>query len=154
MNEQGPNSTMRARQGMMKTLSGASRNELVRGLHGLGGDHEATTLRGPQTGLVMLRGRIGGAGDPFNLGEATVTRATVRIASGETGHAYVLGSDGEKARLCAIMDALWQRKEMRAAVEENILAPLRERLETEERERCEKVAATRVDFFTMVRGED
>ena len=36
-------------------------------------------LRAAETGLVMLRGRIGGDGDPFNLGEATVTRAAVQI---------------------------------------------------------------------------
>ena len=36
----------------------------------------AELLRGPETGLVTVRGRIGGGGAPFNTGEATVTRAT------------------------------------------------------------------------------
>ncbi|MBA3446453.1 MAG: phosphonate C-P lyase system protein PhnG [Pseudaminobacter sp.] len=138
----------------MKILSSASCDELAQGMRTVGGDRGAATLRGPETGLVMLRGRIGGAGNPFNFGEATVTRATVRIATGETGHSCVIGRDGEKARLCAIMDALWQRQETRTAVEENIIVPVRRRLEAEERERREKVAATRVDFFTMVRGDD
>lgn len=138
----------------MKILSNASCDELAQGVDALGGDQGAATLRGPETGLVMLRGRVGGAGNPFNVGEATVSRATVRIATGETGHSYVLGRDGEKARLCAIMDALWQRQETRTAVEENIIVPVRRRLEAEERDRREKVAATRVDFFTMVRGDD
>jgi alpha-D-ribose 1-methylphosphonate 5-triphosphate synthase subunit PhnG len=153
MSEQ-TNFSIPARQAAMKALSCASRDELAQGLHIGGGDHGAAMLRGPETGLVMLRGRIGGGGNPFNVGEATVTRATVRIATGETGHSYVLGRDGEKARLCAIMDALWQRKETRPVVEENVIAPVRRRLEAEERERREKVAATRVDFFTMVRGDD
>src|SRR3990170_4555758 len=65
-------------------------------------------LRTPENGLVMLRGRIGGDGAPFNLGEATVTRAAVRLASGETGFAYVLGRDARKARLIAICDAMLQ----------------------------------------------
>lgn len=142
------------RQAAMKVLSCATREELARGLEVLGGDHGAATLRGSETGLVMLRGRMGGAGDPFNLGEATVTRASVRIASGETGYSYALGRDLEKARLGAVVDALWQRPDKQQAVEENILAPVRTRLETEERERREKIAATRVDFFTMVRGDD
>lgn len=154
MTEENTGSSVPARQAAMKTISAASRDELALALRGIGGDHGAETLRGPETGLVMLRGRIGGAGDPFNLGEATVTRATVRIATGETGHAYVLGRDGEKARLCAVVDALWQRRETRSAVEEKILAPVRDRSAAGERERREKVAATRVDFFTMVRGED
>src|ERR1700744_4491144 len=38
-------------------------------------------LRPPETGLAMVRGRVGGSGDPFNLGEATVTRATLRLRS-------------------------------------------------------------------------
>lgn len=138
----------------MNILTHASRDELARAVDVLGGDHGAATLRGPETGLVMLRGRIGGAGAPFNLGEATVTRATVRIASGETGHAYALGRDAERARLSAVVDALWQRPETRQAVEKQVILPIRARLETEERERREKVAATRVDFFTMVRGDD
>ena len=138
----------------MKVLSQASTQELSRAAAGLDGEAGAAMLRGPETGLVMLRGRIGGAGEPFNLGEATVTRATVRIASGEVGHAYTLGRDGEKARLCAIIDALWQRPDSREELEKYVIAPVRDRLEHEERERREKVAATRVDFFTMVRGDD
>src|SRR5262249_34132072 len=67
-------------------------------------------LRAPESGLVMLRGRIGGDGAAFNLGEATVTRAAVQLASGEVGIAYILGRDRRKARLTAICDALWQSK--------------------------------------------
>nr|WP_269812739.1 phosphonate C-P lyase system protein PhnG [Aurantimonas marina] len=64
----------------------------------------ATTLRAPEAGLVMRRGRIGG-GAPFNLGEACVARASVRLASGEVGHAMVLGRDTDHARLAAFFDA-------------------------------------------------
>src|ERR1700748_524834 len=53
-----------------------------------------TVLRGPEGGLVMVRGRAGGGGAPFNLGEMTVTRCTVRLATGEIGHSYALGRDG------------------------------------------------------------
>lgn len=115
---------------------------------------QATLLRGPETGLVTLRGRIGGGGAPFNFGEATVTRATVKLASGEIGHAYALGRDREKARISATIDALWQRADMRAAVEDRILAPLRTRAAEADARRRAETAATRVDFFTMVRGED
>ena len=65
-------------------------------------------LRAPENGLVMLRGRVGGDGAPFNIGEATVSRAAVRLASGEVGFGYTLGRDGEKARLIALCDALVQ----------------------------------------------
>ena len=73
----------------------------------------ATRFAPAECGLVMLRGRIGGDGAPFNLGEATVTRAAVRLASGETGFGYALGRDREKARLVALCDALWQSERSR-----------------------------------------
>src|SRR5215218_9686174 len=85
-------------------------------------------LREPENGLVMVRGRIGGDGAPFNLGEATVSRAAVRLASGEVGFGYTLGRDGEKARLIALCDALVQSSDFSGAVEREIIAPLREQL--------------------------
>src|SRR5688500_10236857 len=111
-------------------------------------------IRGPETGLVMVRGRMGGGGDAFNLGEATVTRATVRIETGEVGHAYCLGSDRDKALQAAVFDALWQLPETQAAVETEVLAPLRTAVDDADRRRRAETAAPRVDFFTMVRGED
>src|SRR5258708_26940621 len=59
-------------------------------------------LREAENGLVMVRGRIGGDGAPFNLGEATVSRAAVRLATGEVGFGYTLGRDREKARMIAL----------------------------------------------------
>ena len=50
-------------------------------------------LREPENGLVMVRGRVGGDGAPFNLGEATVSRAAVRLSTGEVGFGYTLGRD-------------------------------------------------------------
>ncbi len=115
---------------------------------------EAELLRGPETGLVTVRGRIGGGGAAFNTGEATVTRATVRLPSGQIGHAYALGRDKEKVRIAAILDASWCDEETRAAVEEKVVAPLVEKLAKADARRRAETAATKVDFFTMVRGED
>ena len=82
-------------------------------------------LREPENGLVMVRGRIGGDGAPFNLGEATVSRAAVRLATGEVGFGYMLGRDRQKARMIALCDALMQSNEFADAVEAKVLAPLR-----------------------------
>ncbi|MDO8980413.1 MAG: phosphonate C-P lyase system protein PhnG [Afipia sp.] len=109
--------------------------------------------RRPESGLVMVRGRIGGDGAPFNLGEASVSRAAVRLASGEVGFGYVLGRDGEKARLIALCDALIQACDFDAQVEQKILAPLRHEQETARAQQAAETAATRVDFYTLVRGE-
>lgn len=142
------------RKAVMATLAQSSGDDIVRLWNEAGLPSEAELLRGPETGLVTVRGRIGGGGAPFNVGEATVTRATVRLASGQVGHCYALGRDRQKARLVAIADALWQDPARRGEVEAKLVAPLQAALvEVRDRRRAE-TAATKVDFFTMVRGED
>ena len=110
-------------------------------------------LREPENGIVMVRGRIGGDGAPFNFGEATVSRAAVRLASGVVGFGYTLGRDRQKARMIALCDALVQSDEFADALETNVLAPLRSAMASERNQRAAETAATRVDFYTLVRGE-
>ncbi len=111
-------------------------------------------LRSPETGLVMLRGRMGATGNAFNLGEATVTRCAVRLASGQEGHAYILGRDAEHARLAALCDALLQDGEAADTVRDKVLVPLADKLQARRQINAGKAAATKVDFFTLVRGDD
>lgn len=110
-------------------------------------------LREPENGLVMVRGRVGGDGAPFNLGEATVSRAAVRLSTGEVGFGYTLGRDREKARLIALCDAMVQSKELSASIETKVIAPLRAAMIEGRSRRAAETAATRVDFYTLVRGE-
>lgn len=143
-----------ARKAAMAALSNAPGETLKALWDEAGLPRDVQRLRGPETGLVTVRGRIGGGGAPFNFGEATVTRATVRVEGGAVGHAYALGRDKEKALLSAIADALWQDTSRRDAIETKIIAPLRvAQAKADDRRRAE-TAATKVDFFTMVRGED
>ena len=146
--------TITQRRVAMAVLSQAAAADIARGLSHIGGDISFTDARPAEIGLVMLRGRIGGGGAPFNVGEATVTRATVRLPSGQVGHCYALGRDKQKAKLAAIADALWQDPARRAEVETRLIAPLRSALTTAQEKRRAETAATKVDFFTMVRGED
>ncbi|WP_213285339.1 phosphonate C-P lyase system protein PhnG [Bradyrhizobium sp. sGM-13] len=110
-------------------------------------------LREPENGLVMVRGRIGGDGAPFNLGEATVSRAAVRLATGEIGFGYVLGRDRQKAQMIALCDAMVQSMELSGEVETKVIGPLREAMIADRSRKAAEAAATRVDFYTMVRGE-
>ncbi|MFT6089877.1 phosphonate C-P lyase system protein PhnG [Sulfitobacter sp.] len=112
-----------------------------------------TVLRSPEIGGVMVRGRAGAVGAAFNLGEMTVTRASVKLSDGTVGHGYVQGRDKDHALHAALVDALMQTK-MAAAIDTALLAPLRDGLKRGATERAAKAAATKVDFFTMVRGED
>lgn len=144
-----------SRRDIMALLARAPGEELRRLWDAAGIEAIAKPVRGPETGLVTVRGRIGGAGAPFNVGEATVTRASVKLASGAVGHAYALGRDRKKARLSAIIDAIGQEGGAQAAIAEAaILEPIRKLLADADRHRQEETAATKVDFFTMARGED
>lgn len=143
-----------ARSGAMAAFARASREELDAGLAGRLAGKAWRYLKKPETGLVMARGRIGGSGAPFNLGEVTVTRCAVVLDDGPTGFATVMGRDREKARLAALADALWQSQVHRDAVEAEIVRPVTDRLAAEDAARRAETAATRVDFFTMARGED
>lgn len=111
-------------------------------------------LRAPESGLVMVRGRIGGDGAPFNVGEATVSRAAVRLVSGEVGFGYTLGRDQEKATMIALCDAVLQNEAQSSHIEERVIAPLRGALARRRAQQAAETAATKVDFYTLVRGEN
>lgn len=111
-------------------------------------------LRGPETGLVMVRGRAGGSGSPFNLGEMAVTRCSVRLADGTVGHAYVSGRRPQHAERAAVIDALMQDDAKRPGLEATVIEPLEVRERERRERRAGESAATKVEFFTLVRGED
>jgi alpha-D-ribose 1-methylphosphonate 5-triphosphate synthase subunit PhnG len=117
------------------------------------GHPTVSVLRQPETGLVMARGRAGGTGQRFNLGEITVTRCAVQSADGHIGHGYVAGRDKRKAELVARFDALLQAPARRAALLERIVEPLAAAQAAAAAAKARRAAATRVEFFTMVRGD-
>ena len=121
--------------------------------HAYGAAPKFHWLRAPEIGASMVRGRLGGTGAPFNLGEMTLTRCALQLESGEVGHGYVQGRDKQKAEIAALVDALMQGPEA-AAVKAAVLEPLSAEMAEVKTARAEKAAATKVDFFTMVRGED
>ncbi|MDX2204299.1 MAG: phosphonate C-P lyase system protein PhnG [Hyphomicrobiaceae bacterium] len=143
-----------ARQRLMKVCADATTAELDGALAALAPLPAIEVVRQPEIGLVMLQGRIGGDGQPFNVGEATVTRAVVRLATGELGFSYLLGRSHARARAAAIVDALGQTAAFAARLEAALVAPVSARLAAEKATRTAETAATRVQFFTLVRGED
>lgn len=110
-------------------------------------------LRAPEIGSAMVRGRAGGTGAPFNLGEVTVTRCALSLECGTVGHAYVQGRRKADAEAVALVDALMQT-EAAERLRGEVLEPLEAELMAAKAARAAKAAATKVDFFTMVRGED
>ena len=110
-------------------------------------------LRLPETGMVMVRGRAGGTGQRFNLGEMTVTRCTVALDGGVTGSGYVAGRDHRHAELAAVVDALMQDPAKRPTSERLIIGPRESQQRAARQAAAQKAAATKVDFLTLVRGD-
>ncbi|THF64093.1 phosphonate C-P lyase system protein PhnG [Pseudothauera nasutitermitis] len=142
------------RRRWMGVLAQAPRETLERAWRRFAAPPAFEWLRRPETGLVMTRGRAGGSGRRFNLGELCVTRAAVRLEGGAVGHAYVAGRDGRRAELAALFDALLQQPTLHDELERELIGPLAEAAHAAREDAARKAAATRVEFFTLVRGED
>lgn len=146
------------RQRWMALLARASVGDLERALRAADNIPQYEWLRRPEIGLAMLRGRAGGTGLQFNLGEASVTRCTLRTlgaqSGGYTGVSYVLGRDRRHAELAALFDALLQDEERSVRLHHTLIDSLAAAQANRRHDRSRKAAATRVDFYTMVRGDD
>jgi alpha-D-ribose 1-methylphosphonate 5-triphosphate synthase subunit PhnG len=141
----------RARQDWMSLLAKAPEGVLGQLWAAAGIEVAHEWLRPPETGAVMVRGRAGGTGAPFNLGEMTVTRCALRLGAGQVGHAYVAGRSHAKARIAALCDALMQDERHAPAVRAAVLGPLAEAAAEARAALAAKAAATRVEFFTVAR---
>lgn len=139
-----------AHRAVVALLAAATGGELTAFITAIADGSDVSDLKPPETGLVMLRGRTGGDGAAFNVGEATVTRAVVRIGDA-IGYSYRLGRDKSAARNAAILDALWQMPERRERIETLVLAPIRERIAAARAQASCEAASSRVEFFTLAR---
>lgn len=111
-------------------------------------------VRGPEIGLAMLRGRAGGTGMRFNLGEMTMTRATIELSDGTVGFGFVAGRALHHAELAAVFDGMLQDPARHDRLAATVIARLDEARRARRADAAAKAAATRVEFFTLVRGED
>ena len=139
------------RQRWLSVLAKAPPARLSALWDGLGPVPAYTLLRRPETGLVMVKGRISGSGAPFCAGEMTATRAAVRLATGEVGIGYVGGRSARHAEIAAAVDALGQRADWQERLETAIVAPLEAEAAARHRAIAARAAATKVDFFTVAR---
>ena len=138
-----------ARRRWMAVLARADADELADHVAGCGDIPPYRLMRGPEAGLVMVRGRAGGAGSPFNLGEMTATRCTVRTETGFVGHAYVAGRNERLAELAALADALLQDPARQSRILQAVIVPLAADQRRQREAVAAKAGATRVQFFAM-----
>jgi alpha-D-ribose 1-methylphosphonate 5-triphosphate synthase subunit PhnG len=150
-----PDPTIQARQRRLRILARTDRATLEAALAALPSPPSWRRLKQPETGLAMVRARAGGVGQRFNLGEMTVSRCVVTLeGDGKMGVGYVQGRDRRQAELVAVFDALSQDAAGGDKIEQLLIAPVEQKLADKRSTRDAKVAATKVDFFTLVRGED
>lgn len=113
-----------------------------------------TLLRPAETGLIMARGRINNNGSPFNIGEVLITRCVVQREDGALGYAWIAGEKARHAELAAFFDALFQHADFTDYFNNELLPTLQSALHAKHVQNAEKAEKTRVNFFTLVRGED
>ncbi|MEN4524814.1 phosphonate C-P lyase system protein PhnG [Pantoea agglomerans] len=113
-----------------------------------------TLIRPAEIGLTRLQARMGATGKRFVMGDATVTRAVVHLSDGTLGYSYLLGRDKAHAERCALLDALLQQPETRQLLEEKIITPLAAWRDEQRQLRAREIASSKVDFFTLVRGDN
>jgi alpha-D-ribose 1-methylphosphonate 5-triphosphate synthase subunit PhnG len=142
------------RQQLLSTLAHSRLNDIQALWQDQVDDIAFEFIRQPECGMVMAVGRAGSSGEPFNLGEVTVSRCAVRLPGGETGFGYVKGRDTNHALHIALLDALAQTRIHRDQILDGICRPLQKKLQSKKAEQQARVDKTRVDFFTMIRGED
>ncbi|MCZ8183600.1 MAG: phosphonate C-P lyase system protein PhnG [Beijerinckiaceae bacterium] len=146
------NQPMARRQGHFAILARAALAEVEAVLADAPAIPPFTVLKQPETGTIMVEGRAGGGGRRFNLGEATMTRCAIRLEDGTLGFSYALGRDMAKARKAAVLDALLQNEPPEGPMH-RAMHRLAEHQKQAREEASRKAAATKVEFFTMVRGE-
>ncbi|MGK7899130.1 MAG: phosphonate C-P lyase system protein PhnG [Xenococcus sp. (in: cyanobacteria)] len=142
----------RERQAWMAILAKSSVGDIEQYIKILGEIPEYTFLRQPEIGLAMVRGRTGGTGEIFNLGEMTITRCVVKIKT-VTGFGYVGGRSKRHAELAAVCDGLLQQQEWFDIVCDRVIQPLQSKLKEHQQKQQRQTEATKVEFFTMLRGE-
>lgn len=141
------------RQERMRLLVLASVGRLEAGLPAITSP-DCEVVRGPETGLVMIRGRVSNTGDALNMDEVLATRCVVPLKNGYLGYAWILGEDARRAELTTLHDALWQRGDYAEPLDRGLLPALEAERARWVQEDTAAVEPTRVDFSTLVRGED
>lgn len=142
------------RRSWLAVLAQAPREALEQALAQTCAVHDApvvTWLRPPQTGLFMVRGRAGGSGVQFNVGEVRVTRCAVRDEAGRIGIGYVRGGDGRHAELVALLDLCLLNPARRGEILATVITPLAERQQVAREAASREAAASRVSFYTLAR---
>lgn len=148
-----PSPRTSARQTLLSLLSKSQRSDIQEAWESTDLRPAYTLLKQPEIGMVMVKAKAGGDGSPFNMGEMTVTRTVLQLTSNELGYGYTAGRDKQKSLTIALVDACYQVDAWKDQIEQKLLKPLQALIRANEAQHKEKVDSTKVNFFTMMRGE-
>ena len=141
------------RQINLSVLAKASLSNMLENWKKINVDATFTFLKKPEVGMAMVRAQAGGGSENFNMGEMTMTRCVIRLDSDEVGYGFVAGRSKKKSELMAIIDACWQKESLRNIIEEKIIEPLDLLQIISAQKIADNTKTSKVNFFTMVRGE-
>ncbi|MCL2497841.1 MAG: phosphonate C-P lyase system protein PhnG [Symbiobacteriaceae bacterium] len=131
-----------------RTLASADREAVLALAGEIERSHTVELLKEPSKTLVMLRARESVKGELFNLGELLAIECLVRV-DGHPGISVLAGSDADKCRALALLDAAHSAK---LAVMERLLprvAELEEVRQGKLRQEAQAHAKTQVRFKIM-----
>ncbi|TVO77862.1 phosphonate C-P lyase system protein PhnG [Sedimenticola selenatireducens] len=148
------NTTRSQRQHWMSVMAKAPSEKLIELASSFIKSDDFKTIRAPEIGLAQIRGRMGGTGNTFNLGDTTITRCVVQSTAGHYGYAFIRGRDKAHAQCAAKLDALMQQSTLASAIDAQVIEPLQQQWNAQQKHKRSETDATKVKFFTLVRGED
>ncbi|WP_299197015.1 phosphonate C-P lyase system protein PhnG [uncultured Amphritea sp.] len=148
------NTSTEQRQRWISVLAKAPTESLLKLSDPVVSDMQFELIREPEIGLTQVRARMGGKGDAFNMGDMTVTRCVVRSQGDSLGFSYVAGRNKPHALRAAQLDAMLQLADFHQPLTDMIIEPLNQLMLNTQQQKQQATAATKVDFFTLVRGED
>lgn len=150
---QTPQKNHARRQHWMSVLARADWADIEHRWKSVGIDLPYTILREPEIGLAQIRGKMANKGDVFNVGDTTITRASVQFKNDVVGHCYTMGRNLDKALTCAVIDGVLQHDQHNQVVMDAVIAPLQQAFIEKRKHRKQEIETSKVDFFTLVRGD-
>lgn len=148
------NKTKTLRQHWMSVLATADFESLSKLWQAQSFTPDYQLIRAPEIGLAQVQARMGGTGNRFNVGDITVTRCVVKLENGDLGYSYLSGRNKPHAELTAVIDALMQSQTYQQELMQSLIEPLQALRDQKHQHRQQQVASSKVDFFTLVRGDD
>lgn len=142
------------REHWMSVMAKSSGQQLIALTDSFIKEADFKTIRAPEIGLVQVRGRMGGTGSRFNLGDTTITRCVVQSSAGHYGYAFIRGRDKDHALCAAKLDALMQEHPLKGVIDIQVIEPLQRQLRERQKRKQSETERTQVKFFTLVRGEE